>query len=76
MCYLFLAKFVSYLTTKKEDDDSSNVIDKTNDINKLLAEHQENQEKIANEMVKSVRSIKENSLLASKMIKSDNQVFK
>jgi hypothetical protein len=44
-------------------------------MNKLLAEHQENQEKIANEMIKSVRAIKENSLLASKIIKSDNKVI-
>lgn len=56
------------------EEDSSGLKEKTNDINKLLAEQQENQERIANEMIKSVRSIKENSMAASRIIKSDNQV--
>jgi len=61
-------------STKKQLDNGDNS-NSSSDMNKLLAEHQENQEKIANEMIKSVRAIKENSLLASKIIKSDNKLL-
>ncbi|RNA11465.1 Vesicle transport USE1, partial [Brachionus plicatilis] len=41
------------------------------ELQELIREEQEYQEKVANEMLKSVSSIKENSLLARKIIKSD-----
>lgn len=53
-----------------EGGDSDN-----SDINKLLAQQQENQEKIANEMLRSVQAIKENSMLANRILKSDNKVL-
>ena len=52
-----------------ETGDSNNV-----EINKLLAKEQENQDKIANEMLKSVKAIKANSILANRIIKDDNKV--
>lgn len=45
------------------------------DLNKLLAQEQEQQERIANEMLKSVKAIKENSLLANRIIKSDTKAI-
>lgn len=42
------------------------------DINKLLSEQHNNQEKLALEMLKSVESIKNNSLAARKIVASDN----
>lgn len=44
------------------------------ELNELIKEEQEYQEKIANEMLKSVSSIKENSLIAKKIINSDIEV--
>ena len=43
-------------------------------MNKLMEQEQENQDKITNDMLKSMRAIKENSLLANRIIKSDNKV--
>jgi hypothetical protein len=52
-----------------EFGDSNNI-----EINKLLAKEQENQDKIANEMLKSVKAIKANSMLAKRIINDDNKV--
>ncbi len=45
------------------------------DMNKLLKQQQQNQEKLAMEMLKSVESIKNNSLVAKRIITSDNKVY-
>ncbi len=45
------------------------------DINKLIVEQNKNQEMIANEMLKSVRAIKEKTLIANRIVKSDNQLL-
>jgi len=60
------------LLGKKNEDEKTQ---SSGDFNKLLAEHHESQEKIANEMIKSVRAIKENSYLANSIIKSDNKLL-
>jgi hypothetical protein len=41
----------------------------------LLAKEQEVQEKVASQMLKSVKAIKENSLLANRILKTDNKVI-
>ena len=56
--------------SKTQALDSENI-----ELQELLKKEQENQEKIANEMLKSVSSIKENSKLASRIIKTDTKVF-
>ncbi len=43
-------------------------------MNKLLQQQQQNQEKLAFEMLKSVESIKNNTMLAKKIIVNDNKV--
>jgi SNARE protein 1 len=45
------------------------------DTNKLIEDEKTNQDKLANEMLKSVKAIKENSILANRIIKSDNKVL-
>jgi hypothetical protein len=44
------------------------------DIDKLIIQEQSNQERLANEMLLSVRSIKQNALIANKIIVKDNIV--
>jgi hypothetical protein len=46
----------------------------TLDMKRLLSKQQENQEKLALEMLKSVESIKNNSLIAKRIVDSDNSV--
>ena len=40
-----------------------------------MEQQHEHQDKLANEMLKSVKAIKENSLLANRIIKIDNKVW-
>ncbi|CAF0974662.1 unnamed protein product [Brachionus calyciflorus] len=56
--------------TKSNSLDSENI-----ELQELIRLEQENQEKIAQEMLKSVSSIKENSLLASRIIKTDTELL-
>ena len=44
------------------------------DMKKIIAEHQETQQKLTNEMLRAVQGIKENSMLARTIIKADNAV--
>lgn len=57
--------------SKTQELDSENV-----ELKELIKKEQENQEKIAIEMLKSVSSIKENSLQARRIIKTDTKVSK
>jgi len=59
--------------TTKNDADHDNQTD-TVAIDELIADHQKNQERIASEMLKSVQAIKENSLIAQRIVKKDNKV--
>ncbi len=45
-------------------------------IDELIADHEKNQERIASEMLKSVQAIKENSLIAHRIVNKDNKVNK
>lgn len=47
----------------------------TFDMKRLLSKQQENQEKLAQEMLKSVESIKNNSLVAKRIVDNDNSVL-
>lgn len=57
------------------DNELQNEQQQIEDINKIIAKQQETQEKVANQMLKSVKAIKENSLLANRIIKSDNNLL-
>ncbi len=57
------------------DSELQNEQQQIEDINKIIAKQQETQEKVANQMLKSVKAIKENSLLANRIIKSDNNLL-
>ncbi len=43
-------------------------------MNKLLLQQQQNQERLAFEMLKSVQAIKNNSLVAKQILTNDNKV--
>ncbi len=43
-------------------------------MNKLISQQQQDQERLALEMLKSVEAIKNNSLVARKIVSSDNNV--
>ena len=43
-------------------------------MKKILSEQKDTQEKLTNEMLRAVQGIKENTMLARTIIKSDNQV--
>lgn len=47
----------------------------TFDMKRLMSKQQENQEKLAQEMLKSVESIKNNSLVAKRIVDNDNLVI-
>ena len=55
-------------------DRSSGNEKENSDISKLMAEQCMTQEKIANEMLRSVRAIKEKSQIASQIVKNDIKV--
>lgn len=57
-------------TNKHDSSDIENV-----DMNKLISQQQENQEKLAQEMLKSVEAIKNNSLVARRIVSTDNNVL-
>lgn len=59
--------------SKKKDEEGENA--ESIDMNKILTKQRENQEKLALEMLKSVESIKNNSLIAKKIIEKDNIVL-
>jgi hypothetical protein len=61
--------FIYFLFTKDNSDNTENV-----DMNKLLLQQQQNQERLAFEMLKSVQAIKNNSLVAKQILTNDNKV--
>lgn len=63
---------VSYLdnNTNLRDNETTGDVD----LDKLLAEQQKEQDKIAEEMIEVAKRIKENTLHANSIIKSDNKV--
>jgi hypothetical protein len=65
-----LSTYTFYLKEEFQAIDTENFA-----ITKLIEEQHESQDKIANEMLKSVKAIKENSLLANRILKTDNKVL-
>ena len=61
-------RFARKLEEDNQDEQESEA------LNQLLAKEQEAQEKVANQMLKSVKAIKEHSLLANRILKTDNKV--
>lgn len=63
------------LFKKSIDNGPKTIKAEASDTNKLIEDEKTNQDKLANEMLKSVKAIKENSILANRIIKSDNKVL-
>lgn len=74
MCSYFDLNFYITFTFNIKIKDTESEIENV-DMNKLLMQQQENQEKLALEMLKSVEVIKNNSLAAKQIIVKDNKVI-
>ena len=64
-----MSYFIDFSLEDEEGENAESI-----DMNKILTKQRENQEKLALEMLKSVESIKNNSLIAKKIIEKDNIV--
>jgi hypothetical protein len=74
LCSYFDLNIYITLTFNIKIKDTESEIENV-DMNKLLMQQQENQEKLALEMLKSVEVIKNNSLAAKQIIVKDNKVI-
>jgi len=74
LCSYFDLNFYITFTFNIKIKDTESEIENV-DMNKLLMQQQENQEKLALEMLKSVEVIKNNSLAAKQIIVKDNKVI-
>jgi hypothetical protein len=70
---MFTLLYITFTFNIKIKDTESEI--ENVDMNKLLMQQQENQEKLALEMLKSVEVIKNNSLAAKQIIVKDNKVI-